>query len=476
MGDLRRVLAILLLCLVPGAALAQGAPNAIERALALERLASDTWNKDPWPTQIQRLEEALALLVPLIGERDPRSSAVRRTLGHAFHNSGRYEESAAVYRTAAESVEWARGPNDLTLGIYLGDLAAALREQGKLDEAEPVILRSLAIRRAHLPANDGRIAGGLINLGRLYLKAGRSAEAVAALREAERIYVATLGTDHPQTVATRNLADSEQYWLWWRIKRYWKLVAALALVPAHIAFSIAMIAWERRMRRRGSTEFLKLVMAAPAVSAQVAGWAAGLFSAVFVIRALPNPPSKDIYGLIYMLSAVVLIMLLYGLLGLMRHWSGLPWLWRHRPVQPPDLQPKPLSEADKKAGRVSVKHAMVRGHLLVTVPVLLALPVIVLPLVLLMVRLPPPEPWATILGLSAVLGMFPLIIAVHALTSPRWRLWALQTVNDWPALRARAVAVQLLYPSGHWMRRLEIMSRRHRDTMNRLEAWRDQHG
>lgn len=43
--------------------------------------------------------------------------------------------------------------------------------------------------------------------------------------------------------------------------------------------------------------------------------------------------------------------------------------------------------------------------------------------------------------------------------SPRWRVWALERVEDWDGLMAEAVGSGVLCSPGHWVERTEIRTR-----------------
>jgi hypothetical protein len=108
--------------------------------------------------------------------------------------------------------------------------------------------------------------------------------------------------------------------------------------------------------------------------------------------------------------------------------------------------------------KLSVKAAINRGLLLVNGPV-----------VVLMFGI-----W--ILGIVIVKDFsLPLLVAVTAfpigfitawlwwsITVPKWRLWAMQNVDDLSQLQRQAVAVGLVWPRGHFFEKTEIKSVEHK--------------
>ena len=71
--------------------------------------------------------------------------------------------------------------------------------QGKLDEAAPLFLRSLAIREKALGPNHPDVAQGCNNLGALYYEQAKYAEAKPLFERALAIRTAALGPNHPKT-------------------------------------------------------------------------------------------------------------------------------------------------------------------------------------------------------------------------------------------------------------------------------------
>ncbi|MFM8294706.1 MAG: tetratricopeptide repeat protein, partial [Microcystaceae cyanobacterium] len=71
--------------------------------------------------------------------------------------------------------------------------------QGKYAEAEPLVLRSLAIREKQLGENHPDVATSLNNLAELYRAQGKYAEAEPLYQRAIAIFSEKLGENHPNT-------------------------------------------------------------------------------------------------------------------------------------------------------------------------------------------------------------------------------------------------------------------------------------
>ncbi|MCB9764106.1 MAG: tetratricopeptide repeat protein [Alphaproteobacteria bacterium] len=121
-----------------------------------------------------RLDDAAALCTTLlelceeVGARLQRSRACM-ALGMVRADQGRVAEAERLYRRALEFVE---GPyNESHRGVVLSNLGITLSLRGKVDEARTAYLESLQIfRRTGQRLN---VAGVLVNLGFLELRAGR---------------------------------------------------------------------------------------------------------------------------------------------------------------------------------------------------------------------------------------------------------------------------------------------------------------
>src|SRR5262249_27427266 len=77
------------------------------------------------------------------------------------------------------------------------NLGVLYLDQGKLDQAEPLLRRALAIREEALGAGHPDVATSLEALGWLSARQGKVAEAEPLLQRAISTYEAALGGDHP---------------------------------------------------------------------------------------------------------------------------------------------------------------------------------------------------------------------------------------------------------------------------------------
>lgn len=464
---MRRWLAILLLCLLPTAAPGQGAPDPVARALALERQVIDNWNRAPWGEQVRRLEEALALIEPVVGERDPRTANIRRNLGHALFQQERYTEAAAAYRRAADAVEWARGPNDLRLGLILRDLGSALLEAKAPKRAEPELLRALSIMQAHLQGNDPRIADTLTGLGRAYLETGRAAEAVAVLTDARDLLLKTRGESDRRTVKADRLLDKAQSELRPFVERHQFIVNVAVLAVVSYAI-LAVLVWQETFVRR-MNDYPPLPRQARRTGTFVSGSASVL--ALFTAGPVSVMGEQHLWaGLLGAVAAIALIIFCGAvirkqLLGLERLTA--PYIQQGSEAADVKTQQPPV-DIEQVNRTISPRRVVWRG----TVAKLDSMCLGMGPMLLVVASLQLSRPWvftALILGLAATVVWLSYLM-------PNWHLWALQNADSWPETKSLAQASKLLDRDKTWQLPLEIMSKNQRARIARLEAWRDQHG
>lgn len=114
-------------------------------------------------------------------------------LGQSLYEQGKYQESANIYREAADL-----RPDDATI---MNNLALSLTLAGSYADAGPLYKRALAIDEKALGPHHPGVATDLNNLAGLYVRQGKYAEAEPLFKRALTILEKALGDDHPN-VAT----------------------------------------------------------------------------------------------------------------------------------------------------------------------------------------------------------------------------------------------------------------------------------
>ena len=129
-------------------------------------------------------------------------------LGRLLQDQGKLDEAEPLMQRRLEGSEATLGAMHPETLIAVGNLAQLLKAQGKLDEAEPLYLRSLEGREATLGAMHPSTLIAVANLADLLQAQGKLDEAEPLYLRALEGFEATLGAMHPSTlVAVNNLAS-----------------------------------------------------------------------------------------------------------------------------------------------------------------------------------------------------------------------------------------------------------------------------
>lgn len=113
--------------------------------------------------------------------------------------SGRYDESVALYQELLDSADIHMGRGHPTTLMYRGNLATALHNAGRTEDAVDVYLASLDVMREQWPEGHWRIPDLLMNIGATLVSAGRAGEALPYLGEAVDEGIEHIGRYHAWT-------------------------------------------------------------------------------------------------------------------------------------------------------------------------------------------------------------------------------------------------------------------------------------
>ncbi len=152
--------------------------------------------------------EALAMRLEILDADHPDIVGNLLSLGSVMRDQGQHDEAESVLRRAVEIGRGSGESGSLTLAYSLGHLADLLRLRGRATdrvEAEAAYRESLEIRRTRLPKAHRTIANSLTGLARLMRDRGQCGVAEPLIREALAIRQASLGSEHPATLASREL-------------------------------------------------------------------------------------------------------------------------------------------------------------------------------------------------------------------------------------------------------------------------------
>ncbi|WP_340316539.1 CHAT domain-containing tetratricopeptide repeat protein [Rhizorhabdus argentea] len=131
---------------------------------------------------------------------DPGGLAAATSYNNAAHNlnrQGDYAEAAPLYGKALAIWRAVYGPRHPTTAIGLSNVAVNLERQGKAAEAEPLFEQALAIRVAALREGHPDIATAQLRLGHALAAQGKFDRALPLYEQAVAARRATFGPDHP---------------------------------------------------------------------------------------------------------------------------------------------------------------------------------------------------------------------------------------------------------------------------------------
>jgi tetratricopeptide (TPR) repeat protein len=125
-------------------------------------------------------------------------------LAFLYKVMGRYTEAEPLYVRSLAIREQELGANHPDTATSLDNLAELYYSTGRYTEAEPLYVRSLAIREQELGANHPDTATSLNNLAGLYYSTGRYTEAESLYARSLAIKEQELGANHPDTATSLN--------------------------------------------------------------------------------------------------------------------------------------------------------------------------------------------------------------------------------------------------------------------------------
>lgn len=178
-----------------------------ETALAIGVVAKLQRNAGLVEQSDQQMRRKIALFEKLSGPNSLDYAKALLELGGLNLDAGRLRQAEAPLR---KSLELARtllaGHPDLA--YFYNQVGRLDMEQGKSSEAESMLQKALEIRQTAQSLDPMLLATSQDNLGSFYLRGQRFAEAGPHLEEALRLFKASLGSLHPDTlICVANLAD-----------------------------------------------------------------------------------------------------------------------------------------------------------------------------------------------------------------------------------------------------------------------------
>jgi tetratricopeptide (TPR) repeat protein len=142
--------------------------------------------------------------IDLAPTSNPDLATSLNNLAYLYESTGRYAEAEPLFVRSIAIREKELGANHPDTATSLDNLAGLYYSIGRYTEAEPLFVRSLAIREQELGANHPDTATSLNNLAILYEATGRYAEAEPLYVRSLAICEKELGANHPHTAFSLN--------------------------------------------------------------------------------------------------------------------------------------------------------------------------------------------------------------------------------------------------------------------------------
>jgi tetratricopeptide (TPR) repeat protein len=173
--------------------------NDSRRALTQSYLAYVTAKRGKKDDADRYAKEALAAFDALPADtNDPHAGRGLNALALMYQARKDYTKADRLYQRSIAAEEKARGAESTSVAQLLGNRAGCLEAQGRYEEAEPLRKRQVAI--LDVPAAKDRVkaaAAAHRELGRLYRKWGRDAQAEPHLVRAVDLYRSPTRRDEP---------------------------------------------------------------------------------------------------------------------------------------------------------------------------------------------------------------------------------------------------------------------------------------
>ena len=116
-----------------------------------------------------------------------------------YEYQGRYNDAEPLYLQSLDIRKRQLGNDHPDVATILNNLALLYESQGRYNDAEPLYLQSLDIRKRQLGNDHPDVASSLNNLAVLYESQGKYLEAEDLAKQALIIYQNRLGNEHPNT-------------------------------------------------------------------------------------------------------------------------------------------------------------------------------------------------------------------------------------------------------------------------------------
>jgi tetratricopeptide (TPR) repeat protein len=121
-----------------------------------------------------------------------------------YYSQGSYNDAEPLYLQSLDIRKHQLGDDHPFVATSLNNLAGLYESQGRYNDAEPLYLQSLDIRKRQLGDDHPDVASSLNNLALLYRSQGRYNDAEPLCLQSLEIWKRQLGDDHPNVATSLN--------------------------------------------------------------------------------------------------------------------------------------------------------------------------------------------------------------------------------------------------------------------------------
>lgn len=211
--------------------------TAEAKASAYHNLAEVHRELQEYDRALQLYRSALDIVEGAYGPASLQSARATAALALAHHSMGDLANAEPLYRRAMAIAD-APGSGERAPSAVLANLAELLWRQNRLDEAEVLVTRALAIETQELGPDHPNVATTLNTLAGIQADRGQDEQALASYQRALEIRRHALGPTHPSlgtvhsnmAVTYRDLARYDE-----AVTHFTEAVRILDAAPGHAA-------------------------------------------------------------------------------------------------------------------------------------------------------------------------------------------------------------------------------------------------
>jgi serine/threonine protein kinase/Tfp pilus assembly protein PilF len=147
------------------------------------------------------LESAIDRLTVDPGRGHLATAKALGNLGELYRKQGRFEEAEPLLVEALELKRRFVSDDEVSLAISINNLGLMYRDQGRPEDAEPLLEEALELERTHRGEEEVGTLTAIHNLALLYLDLGRVDEAAELFARNLESWRRVVGEEHPFTLA-----------------------------------------------------------------------------------------------------------------------------------------------------------------------------------------------------------------------------------------------------------------------------------